>query len=478
MGISILCVCVMTAPGAQRSVPIVPKPRVVVDLGGTVAYQPGQTAIRLAVRDSAAVMPAIADLCTTSVVLYGGVPSSGGKGRLVVHVGVFGDDPAFDRLCASKGLKGEERLGDEGYHLSIDPGAIVVAGRTSRGAFYGLQSFHQLLRASSSAKGKLPAVRITDWPDLRVRAVMDDISRGPVPTPAYFRQQIRRCAEMKVNTMCYYIEHVVATRSHPDFAPPGGAVSIDEWKEIAAYARSYHIDLIGNFQSFGHFDKILATPRYAHLGDSKSLLSPALDESYAFLREIYQEMVPAFSSRYFNVNCDETFDLGRGRSKALVDSLGKGVVYLNHVLRLREILQSLGVRMIIWGDILLEHPEMIDRVPKDVVIGTWTYDSLADFRRYITPFTSRGLDVLVTPGVLNSLNVMPNFRQSFANIRRFVQAGVAEQVMGALMTVWDDGGNAQFQRDWYGVAFAADQMWHSDTLDTTFPQRFDVALYG
>lgn len=462
----------------ERVLPIVPAPQVITFLTGSVSFVPSQTSIHLSVRDTAAVMPAIADLCSTSVALYGKAPSFARKGRLLIRAGVFGDDPVFDRLCATNKIAAQDQLGDEGYHLLIEPGLILVAGRSARGVFYGLQSLHQLLRAAASAKGMLPAVRVSDWPDLRVRAVMDDISRGPVPTPAYFRQQIRRCAELKVNTMSYYTEHVVATRRHPEFAPPGAALSIDEWRELAAFARSYHIDLIGNFQSFGHFDKILATPRYTHLADSKSLLSPAIAESYAFLRDIYEEMVPAFSSPFFNVNCDETFDLGRGRSKALVDSLGAGRVYLGHILKLREILRGLGVRMIVWGDILLEHPEVIDDVPKDVLIGTWTYDSLADFRRFITPFTSRGFDVLVTPGVLNSSNVLPNFRQSFANIRRFVRDGVAENVLGALTTVWDDGGTAQFMRDWYGVAYASDQMWNSDTLDSSFPRRFDTALYG
>ena len=37
-----------------------------------------------------------------------------------------------------------------------------------------------------------------------------------------------------------------------------------------------------------------------------------------------------------------------------------------------------------------------------------------------------------------------------------------------LNTVWDDGGSALFSRDWYGVAFSADQSWQSapdDALD-------------
>ena len=469
-----------TCPGlsSPRTIPIVPKPRVVKDLGGSVVYVPSRTSIQLAVADSAGVAPAIEQICSTSVALYGTAPSSGATGRFIIWAGILGVDTAFDRICKRSGLTPDEQLGEEGYTLAIEPQRILIAARAARGLFYGLESLNQLLRGSASDRGRLPAIRVRDWPELRVRAVMDDISRGPVPKPEFLRRQIRRYAEMKVNMIQYYTEHVVLTERHPEFAPPGGALRISEWRDLAAYAKRFHIDLIGSFQSFGHFEKILATPRYAHLGDGKSLLSPALEESYALLNDVYKEMVPAFGASFFDVNCDEVFELGQGRSKALVDSLGKGRVYLNHILRLRKSLNDLGVRMMIWGDVLMQHPEIIDQVPRDVIVGTWTYDTLADFHRFITPFQSRGFDVLVTPGVLNSGNVIPNFRQSFLNIERFIRDGVAQNVMGALTTVWDDGGTALFSLDWYGVAFAADRMWHCDTLDRSFRDRFDLALYG
>ena len=423
-------------------------------------------------------MPAISEICSTSVRLYGGVPEFSGQRRLTIRAGIAGHDPGFDRLCKKHGITPGDTLGREGYTLLVSPTEILVAARETPGLFYGLMTVNQLLRGAARAGGVVRAMRIIDWPDQRVRGVMDDISRGPVPSPEYFRQQIRRLAEMKVNTVSYYIEHMVATRSHPEFAPAGAALTIDEWKELADLARRYHIDLVGGFQSFGHFDKILAHPRYAHLAEGKSLLSPAFEESYALLRDIYSEMVPAFSAPFFLTHCDETFDLGKGPSKKLVDSLGIGRVYAGHILRLHEMLRQLGVRMMIWGDVLLEHQEVLDLIPKDVVIGTWTYDSLTDYHRYIRPFQSKGFDVLVTPGVLNSLNVLPNFRVSHENIGRFIRDGVANKVLGTMTTVWDDGGNALFSRDWYGVAFAADRMWHSNMADTTYDARFDVALYG
>ena len=77
-----------------------------------------------------------------------------------------------------------------------------------------------------------------------MRVVMDDISRGPIPSNEYIKQQIRRYSELKINHMSYYIEHVVKTKSHPGFAPDGG-ITVEEFQEISDYAADYHITVIG-----------------------------------------------------------------------------------------------------------------------------------------------------------------------------------------------------------------------------------------
>jgi len=226
---------VLQAWGGTLSV--VPAPRVVHQLKGSFQYTPSRTVIHLALTDSIYILPALEEIDRTSLALFGGVPKGGGPRGDVLWIGVPGNNRVFDRLCRMKRIVPGDSLGEEGYMLLIEQHRILVVARHARGVFYGLQTFIQLLRGSATRQGKIPAVRITDWPDLRVRAIMDDISRGPVPTREYFRDQIRRCAELKVNTISYYTEHVVLTRSHPEFAPPGAALSIDEWHDLTQYAQ-------------------------------------------------------------------------------------------------------------------------------------------------------------------------------------------------------------------------------------------------
>ncbi len=86
---------------------------------------------------------------------------------------------------------------------------------------------------------------------------------------AYVKQQIERMAELKINYLSFYIEHVVQPASYPDFAPANGKLTIAQIKELSAYAAKYHAQLIGSFQSFGHFDKILALPHIQVDGEKR-----------------------------------------------------------------------------------------------------------------------------------------------------------------------------------------------------------------
>ncbi|MEX0719565.1 MAG: beta-N-acetylhexosaminidase [Balneolaceae bacterium] len=394
-----------------------------------------------------------------------------------IIVGVGGINSAFDELVKNEDIVPSPDLGSEGYFLLVDAEQVIISANTITGAFYGVQTLKQLIRTNRGEKS-ISALKIKDWPDLEIRGMMDDISRGPVPTKEYMRQQIERMAEMKVNLLTYYTQDVVKTESHPAFAPPGGALDIDEWAELADYAKKFHIDLVGNFQSFGHFDQILKHPEYEHLGESGTLLSPAFEESYELLKDIYTEMIPAFHSDYFHINSDETFDLGSGASKEMVDSLGMEVVYSNHINRIYDIITGLGKKVMMWGDIALDHPKILELLPKDIILITWSYDAMDDFAPRLTPFKEAGFTQLASTGILNSYSTIPDFRVARGNIGGFVAEMKKQNAWGILNTVWDDGGFALFSRDWYGVAFAADQSWHSNPNDPTYDSRFNRAVYA
>jgi len=433
--------------------------------------------IRLAVPDTTALTAGLAELREAISAYTGGNARIVQNGAAALWIGLPDHDPLFNQQCRKDGSWPNARIGLQGYVLVIAPDQIRLAAQEPVGLFYGIQTLVQLLRNSDDSR--LSCRTIVDWPELAWRGIMDDISRGPVPTTPFVKQQIRRCAELKLNLLTYYTENIVATSEHGDFAPVGGGVSIAQWREWAAYAAKYHIQLAGNFQSFGHFEKILSFPQYQHLGEAGRMLTPTREESYQLLADIYREMAPAFSSPFFHVNCDEVWDLGRGASKKWVDSLGLAAVYGHHLNRISAELKRHGKIMMMWADVALAHPEILKTLPAETVLLPWNYDAGDSFDVMIRPLVKAGFSTMVCPGVLNSRRLMPDFMTARKNIRHFIDDGKRYGVLGALTTVWDDGGAAAFSRDWYGVAYAADQAWsNGGQAEAGFDGRVDQALYG
>lgn len=458
------------------TVPVVPQPKQVASLNG--AFDLSQPiSFKAFLRDQSEKRLWFDQLNKEFKRAHNILNSEYAQTKAKIFAGTKGIDAQFDEILKTNNLLPDNQLGPEGYLLLIKPDTIVVTANTKKGVFYGIQTLRQLVRANHTNQ-QITALRIRDWPDLEIRGMMDDISRGPVPDKAYMRRQIEQMAEMKINMLTYYTEHVVETESHGDFAPDAGALDIREWSDLSDYARKHHIDLVGNFQSFGHFEKILKVPAYSHLGEGNSLLSPAFEESYELLEDIYSEMIPAFHSDYFHINSDETFDLGKGASKQMVDSLGKEVVYANHIKRIHKMITGMGKKVMMWGDIALQHPKILKLLPNDITLITWGYDDMEDYAPRITPFKKAGFTQLVSTGILNSFSMMPDFNVARGNISGFVAEAVKQNVWGMLNTIWDDGGSALFSRDWYGVGYAADQSWQSNPTDTTYDRRFSRAFYG
>jgi len=394
-------------------------------------------------------------------------------GEADITVGLI-SSKKIQSLLSAEAIGDLKQIGNEGYVLVVNGKRRFITANTEAGLFYGLQTLKQLTRAGWNS-----SLTITDWPSYEHRVIYDDISRGPIPTVAYFKQQIERMAELKINYLSFYIEHVVQPLSHPDFAPADGKLTIAQIRELSAYAEKFHMKLIGSFQSFGHFEKILALPQYKSMGETSTLISPLDPNAKKFLADVIGELCDAFSAPYFNVNCDETFDLGKGRSKSYVDSVGAAKFYADHLRFLYDVVKSHGKRMMMWGDVALQHEEVLDMLPKDVIYLTWEYGDKQSFDPWIQPFVKRGLEFMVCPGILNSYRMFPDMAMAKANINGFLEEGKKNGSTGAFTTIWDDGGTYLFAGDWYGVYVAADKSWNvSGEYSKSFDDRFSVTAYS
>lgn len=350
-----------------------------------------------------------------------------------------------------------QKIGEQGYWLKIEENQIRVIANTEKGLFYGVQTLRQLIRSAKS--NRLRALEITDWPALEYRGWMDDISRGPIPTVAFIKDAIRKLSQYKLNFLNLYTEHTLHNEKFADIAPLD-SFTPEEINELEEFAAQYHLVLIGNQQAFGHMEEILKIPFYDEIADNKWNLNPGSPATYEFLDEYLGDAAQAYDHPFFNIGADETDGLGSGKAKALVDSLGMEAVYAMHINKLDDILKKHGKRTMMWGDIAVNHQEIIDQLPKDLIILSWGYDPRDSFDKAILPFKESGFDFMVAPGVRSWSEIYPNLDVAVKNIANYVRDGKEYDAMGMINTAWDDDGETLFNANWHGIIWGAEMAWN------------------
>jgi len=377
-----------------------------------------------------------------------------------------------------------------GYRLAIGPDGIALEAGDPAAARNGLQTLFQIARQSPA--GVLPRLAIDDWPDFADRGVYYDVCRGRVPTLETLLAQAELLSHYKINHLQYYIEHTYRFRKHPLIGKGCDPLTAEDLMTLDSFCAGRGIELVPSLAAFGHMANILTLVPYRHLAedlgvgkyrDTDSIpvwarhlkgwtLSPANPEIYDFLDELFAEFLPCFSSKTFNVCCDETWDLGCGESHDLCQRKGRGEVYLGHIIRLNQLCRKHGKRMMFWGDIIRHYPKLISRIPRDVTVLDWGYDFDHPFAR-IKDFTRTGLKTYVCPGTSSWVSLFPRLPEAMTNIHGFATAGKKCGAQGLLNTDWGDHGHYNFMEfSWHGYLFGAEQAWNTDADRKSFNERF------
>jgi hypothetical protein len=366
-------------------------------------------------------------------------------------------------------------LPEQGYRLSISPVRIEVAAGGAPGLRYAVETLCQLLPSS----GRVPACEIEDAPDFRYRGVMLDVSRGKVPTLEALRDVVDVCARLKLNVLMLYTEHTFRFRRHPEIGEGASPLDATTLRALDAYAAERHVELVPTLQSLGHMRHILKIPTYRPLAETDRLwtLAPVDPGTYKLLADLYAEYLPNFRSGLFNANCDEPYDLGRGRSAERARALGPGGLFLEHLRRIRELARAHGKRTLVWGDFVHQHPDRIAEIDRDLVLLDWWYEAQGDFDR-VKRFAENGIEFWVCPGTSTWNCLFPRVENAERNVTRYAEAGRRHGATGLLNTDWGDHGHYNLQGySWMGYAFGAQQAWSGEPDAKAFDQAFSRVVF-
>lgn len=376
-----------------------------------------------------------------------------------ILVGLAQDHPALKQLVADHQSElPKEGLGPEGYLLDITPERILLTAAKPAGVLYGARKLAE--RNTEAQKGlTIPAGVVADWPAMAWRGI-HLLVNGRQDLPALETLLTQVMPQYRYNQLILEINYHFQFQSHPEVRE-GDVLTRDDCRYLKEVADKSFIRLIPMINCLGHqswaehtaqllkthpeFDE---TPDYP--ADNKGIYCrswcPSNPDVNKLVNDLMDEMIDAFDAKAFHVGMDEVFILGecpRCKGQDHDKLFAKAVADLHaHLVGKRKI------EMLMWGDRLLDGKTTgygeweasengtapaIDRIPKDIVLCDWHYET----RYKGAPATYPSVPYFQEKG----LRVWPSGWRSDENVQMLTAVSLqnrTDKMIGYLATTWSD----------------------------------------
>ncbi len=333
----------------------------------------------------------------------------------------------------------------------------------------------------SGAAAALPEVEIQDWPALAYRGFMMDLSHGSIMKEDEIRRQIDFLARWKLNQYYFYSEASIEVKGY-ELINPRARYSQDQVRRIIAYARERHVDVVPCLEYYGHLHDLLRVERYSDMAalPHSGELNPRHPKVAALLADWIGQMAALFPSPWFHVGLDEPFEL-----EAAAGTANPGELYREQLDRVTALVRSHGKRVLFWADIdagariFNKYPELISKMPADVVPVPWYYDAKPDYTSWVKPFGEAKKPQVVAPGVWCWNEVYPDFTTTFINNDGFIAAGRKYGAIGVINTGWTDDAQTIYRMALPGMAYGAIAAWQVEPVARSdFFNNYSSQMYS
>jgi len=380
-------------------------------------------------------------------------------------------------------------LENEGYRLTVTHtneryASIEIKAKDERGVRWGLATLKQLLTQCGDT---LPELDIEDAPAFPIRGVMLDVSRDRVPLQDELYRIVDLLASLKYNQLQLYTEHTFAYSGHEEVWKDASPLTPSEIQALDSYCAERGVELVPNQNCFGHMERWLKHPRYAHLAETHDFwewggrkipgpfsLAPLDSGSIALVDDLLTQLLPNFSSRLVNIGCDEALDVGQGRTREEVTKRGNAAIYYEFVRKVASIAQRQGYKPMYWADIALAYPESLQKISGDAIALAWGYEPDAPFAEWVQRYNEIGQEVWVCPGTSSWRSITGRTTERRGNLAAAARMA-GSGATGFLVTDWGDAGHRQ---QWpvseIGLVEAAEYAWNGSRASLQTMNSFGI----
>jgi len=382
-----------------------------------------------------------------------------------------------------------DKMVEETYAVYFEDNCLIIMGYSDKGIYYGVNTFLQLIK-SIDGNLVIPLTQVYDYPAYEIRCITDQTTRNQVPTIENLKSTIKLLSKIKLNYHYLYMEDSFDFKKYPDIGKSRGGYTAEEIKALQEYAKRYFVELVPIYNMFGHVDNILMTnyPNYADLGEFPGASSYDVGSSEArkFVKDLLEEICAAFESKTFHVGCDETFDFGKYKTKQLIAEKGSGAVMLDYYKYLIDTIKKLGKeRVICYHDNLLGERELLEGLPKDLIVFYWDYFLK---KWFIFPKTKykkakklreAGYRVIMSPTLYDYTRNFPDTKRTIQNVVRMAKYGVEIEALGLATSIWGDFLHENLREsNYFGYYVTAEAAWAQKWDEERFRQNFAWRFYG
>lgn len=379
----------------------------------------------------------------------------------------------------------------QGYEINVNEDGITLVGADVAGLLYAVSTLRQVLMQEGAA---VPYLIITDYPELPNRGFYHDITRGRIPTLKTLKKLVDTLVTYKMNQLQLYVEHSFLFEEFSEVWRDDTPLTAEDILELDAYCAERNVELIPSISTFGHLDKLLKTKSFSHLCEledsNKEMFSfydrmahhtidVTNEESFEFIKKMLEQFIPLFTSKQFNICADETFDLGKGKSKAYVEEKGTHEVYVEFVNKVCSVVKAHGKRPMFWGDIILGNPDLYKKLPDDIICLNWDYGEGVQDTNAKKLFDI-GATQYLCPGVHGWRHMMNRNDAAYNNVTRMCSYAAKYHAEGVLNTDWGDFGHVSDPAfSMPGLIYGAAFSWNSNLIDfDTINRQISVLEYA
>lgn len=401
-------------------------------------------------------------------------------------------------------LINDARLGDEGYTLEITADGIQIAANTQTGLFWGTRS---LLQMAIAGKGSIPCGYALDVPRYKVRGMLLDVGRLPIPM-TYLYDVVKYMAWYKMNDLhihlndnfifledyvkagqdplkvaysAFRLESKVVGENGQPLTADDLSYTKKEFRDFIAYAKQYGVKIIPEFDTPAHalaFTKVRPDLIYKsnnlRAAEMLDATSPATRE---FVESVFDEyLLPQDGEAAVFDGCD-VMHVGADEFH------GNAEHYRSYAAWILKMVQKKGYTPRIWGS--LNEKKGATIIPghgaqMNLWNGTWAkaWDSI-----------HQGFDVINTnDGAVYIVPFAPYYRMDFYQPYIYTNWRVNEiagqiipsghpQMLGGAFGIWNDMIDQRYVG--YGsydiwnmfttsVDILAGKFWGCDTPDVNY----------